>query len=636
MPQNPSAWMVRSRFALIVLTHLLLSLVCLVISFLLRFDFAVPPGEWTMLWRALPVAMAIKMTVFYIVGLLRGYWRYASITDLWQILLGNIAASAITASILLWTMPGFPRSVYLIDFLLSVLVTGGSRFAIRLYNEALVREWKSNHGAAILIYGTGAQGVALARELRAGDGRYEVAGFLDDDPGKRGLQIIGYPVLGRGEDIPEIAAGRSAQGAAIEQVIITGSYPGWRMREILTICENLALNARRLPSFEELMSEKTLTRQIREVRVDDLLGRDTVELDGGQIRKMVEGACVLVTGAAGSIGSELCRQVARFQPTQLILLDHAESDLFRIDLEMRNKFPGLRVVAAVETVRRADRIGEIFRRFRPDVVLHAAAYKHVGMLENNPLAAAANNIIGTWNVAQAAHEHGVKEFVLISTDKAVNPTSVMGASKRACEILLSALPGAGQGGITRFNAVRFGNVLGSNGSVVQIFQKQIAEGGPVTVTHREVRRYFMTISEAAQLVLQAASMGKGSEIFVLDMGELIKIMDLAHHMVRLAGLTPGADIEIRETGLKAGEKLYEEVMRDEERTLPTSHSKVLLFKAPLMNAAEALQWFEQLRAAVESGSGTGVVALLSSLIPEYEVSEVWAEAVKRHREPVRT
>lgn len=620
--------MVRSRFALIVLTHVLVSMVCLVFSFLLRFDFAVPPRVWTVLWQALPVALAVKMAVFYLVGLLRGYWRYASIADLWQILLGNIAASAITASVLLWAMPGFPRAVYLIDFLLTVLTTGGIRFAIRLYNEALVKEWKSTHGAAILIYGTGSQAAGLAREIRAGSARLEMAGFIDDDPEKKGLHIMGYPVLGRAEDIPEILPRCAERGIAVEQVIITGSYPGWRMREILTICENLSLSTKRLPSFEELMRERALNRQVRQVRIDDLLGRDKVDLDSSGISELVQGATVLVTGAAGSIGSELCRQVARFQPGKLILLDHAESDLFRIDLEMRNKFPDLAVVAAVETIRRRDRMDEIFRRYRPDLVLHAAAYKHVGILENNPLAAAANNIIGTWNVAESAREHGVKEFVLISTDKAVNPTSVMGASKRACEIMLTSLGASGQAGITRFNAVRFGNVLGSNGSVVQIFQKQIAEGGPVTVTHREVRRYFMTITEAAQLVLQAASMGKGSEIFVLDMGELIKIMDLAQHMIRLAGLVPGTDIEIRETGLKAGEKLYEEVMRDEERTLPTSHSKVLLFKAAPMDLADAMGWLDSLRGKLEAGDGEGVVALLSSLIPEYEVSSMWSGAIR--------
>lgn len=623
MSDRSSAWMVRFRFALIVLTHLLVAAVCLVVSFLLRFDFAVPPKEWAGLWRAFPVILAIKMALFYSVGLLRGYWRYASIADLWQILLGNVAASAISASVMLWMLPAFPRSVYLIDFVLSVLATGGIRFAIRLYNEALAKEWRTGHGTAILIYGTGAQAAALAREIRSGGARYELAGFLDDDPEKKGLHILGYPVFGRGEDIPAVVERCGERGVVVEQLIITGVYPGWRMREILTICENLRLSARRLPSFDELMSEKTLSRQVREVRVDDLLGRDKVELDNERIRGMIAGSVVLVTGAAGSIGSELCRQVARFAPARLILVDHAESDLFRIDLEMRNKFPDVPVTAAVETIRRRERMDGLFARYRPEVVLHAAAYKHVGMLENNPLAAAANNIIGTWNVALAAREHGVKEFVLISTDKAVNPTSVMGASKRACEILLSSLGASGQAGITRFNAVRFGNVLGSNGSVVQIFQKQIAEGGPVTVTHREVRRYFMTISEAAQLVLQAGSMGKGSEIFVLDMGELIRIMDLAHHMVRLAGLVPGADIEIRETGLKPGEKLYEEVMRDEERTLPTSHSKVLLFRAPVMDARDVLGWLERLRAAIEAGDGAGVVALLAALIPEYRVSGEW-------------
>lgn len=635
MLNRPSTLMVRSRFALIVLTHLLVALVCLVISFLLRFDFSVPPTEWVTLRGAIPVALAIKMSIFYLVGLLRGYWRYASITDLWQVLLGNIAASAMAASVLLWMLPAFPRSVYLIDFVLSVLATGGIRFAIRLYNEALVREWKASRGEAILIYGTGSQAVALARELRGGGVRYEVAGFIDDDPEKKGLHIMGYPVFGKGEEIPSIVARRGEQGVAIEQVIITGSYPGWRMREILTICENLQLSARRLPSFGELMSEKTLSRQVREIRVDDLLGRDKVELDNARIQEMVEGKVVLVTGAAGSIGSELCRQVARFRPAQLVLVDHAESDLFRIGLEMHDKFPDLRATTAVETIRRRERMDELFRRFRPDVVLHAAAYKHVGMLEDNPLAAAANNILGTWNVAHAALDHGVREFVLISTDKAVNPTSVMGASKRACEILLSSLPGPEQGGITRFNAVRFGNVLGSNGSVVQIFQKQVAEGGPVTVTHREVRRYFMTIGEAAQLVLQAASMGRGSEIFVLDMGELIKIMDLAHHMVRLAGLVPGADIEIRETGLKPGEKLYEEVMRDEERTLPTSHSKVLLFKAPVMPREQATAWLERMRQVIEAGDSARVVTLLSELIPEYEMSELWKARLKDQTEPVR-
>jgi len=405
------------------------------------------------------------------------------------------------------------------------------------------------------------------------------------------------------------------------------SATGRQMREAVAHCRAADVSCKTLPGLGKLLTDQVLTAQIRNVSLEDLLGREQVRMEEQRIQLRIAGRSVLVTGAAGSIGSELCRQIARFKPGRLIALDQAESELFRIDLELREKFPELSLTAEVGDIRDARRIDEIIRQHEVDSVFHAAAYKHVPMMEAHALEAVRNNVLGTWNVVEAAARNRVQNFLMISSDKAVNPTSIMGATKRVAELIVSAAA-EGAGRKTTFVSVRFGNVLGSNGSVVPLFQQQIARGGPVTVTHPNIRRYFMSVQEAVQLVLQASTMGHGSEIFVLDMGEPIRIVDLAQNMIRLAGLTPHEDIEIRMVGLRPGEKLYEELTSQGENIVPTYHEKIKIFKGPNVRAEEIENWIRGLDVLLRRRNPLTVVEHLKQLVPEYRPDGAWA-AVER-------
>jgi FlaA1/EpsC-like NDP-sugar epimerase len=388
------------------------------------------------------------------------------------------------------------------------------------------------------------------------------------------------------------------------------------MREALANCRITGVHCKTIPGFGELLKGKVLSAQIRDLAPGDLLAREPVRLDEDRIREHIADRVVLVTGAAGSIGSELCRQLAHQQPRKLIALDQAESELFKTDMKLRRCFPGIEIVAEIGDIQDLRRINGIFARHAIDSVFHAAAYKHVPMMEAHVAEAVKNNVVGTWNVASAASENGVSDFLMISSDKAVNPTNIMGMTKRVAEIIVSAMHSTGTG--TRFVSVRFGNVLGSNGSVVPIFQSQIEEGGPVTVTHPEVRRYFMTVREAVQLVLQASTMGKGSEIFVLDMGEPVRIVDLAKNMIRLSGLECGKDVEIRFTGLRPGEKLFEELMTEGENILPTYHEKVKIFRGHGTERYFVQHWFSELQRLLEEDDEQALIIHLQALVPEYQ------------------
>jgi FlaA1/EpsC-like NDP-sugar epimerase len=623
-------YLVGYRHLLISAYHLFTIAVSVLFAFLLRFDFALPKVETTHLYIALPVACVLKLAIFQAARLQRGWWRYVGVADLLRVLIANLLSSAaFSAAMLLAVGRPFPRSIFCIDFLVCFVLTGGGRFAVRVYNEALVREVSNGRTKGVLIYGAGRAGLMLVREIRTNPSLgYELRGFVDDDPGKQGGALLGVPVLGCGRDLPHIMQRFNHGRKRVEEIIIAmPSASGREMREALASCRSAHVPCRTLPGMSELLTGKVLTTQIRNPSVGDLLGRQPVRLEEDRIRAHIAGKTVLVTGAAGSIGSEICRQVAEFGPERLIALDQSESALFHIDRELTDRFPGLHVVPEIADIRSRARLDHLLSSVHVDSIFHAAAYKHVPLMEAHVVEAVQNNVFGTWNLVQSAYDHYVDDFLMISSDKAVNPSSIMGATKRVAELIVSSMPRDGMSARTRFVSVRFGNVLGSNGSVVPLFQSQIAAGGPVTVTHPEMRRYFMTIREAVQLVLQASTMGKGSEIFVLDMGEQIRILDLARNMIRLAGRIPDEEIEIRFTGLRPGEKLFEEISIEGENMQPTFHEKIKIFQGPGESTERIAEWLSTLRGYVSGWNADAVPGHLHALVPEYRNPNRIPEAV---------
>jgi FlaA1/EpsC-like NDP-sugar epimerase len=455
---------------------------------------------------------------------------------------------------------------------------------------------------------------------------YVVAGFVDDDPAKRGQNLFGVTVLGTGREVPLIAASLKKRGQEIEEIVIAlPSASGTQIREVVATCKTARVPVKRVPGVGQLLSGKVLTSQIRSVSVEDLLRREPVRLDVTNIRESIRGGNIMVTGGAGSIGSELCRQIATFDPAVLVIFERAESDLYRIEYELREKHPNLNIVAQIGDIREMASVDAALDRYQIQSVFHAAAYKHVPMMENHPIEAVSNNVIGTWNLADSARRHGVKNFLMISSDKAVNPTNVMGLTKRMAELVVASAASKTRG--TKYVSVRFGNVLGSNGSVVPLFEKQIAAGGPVTVTHPDMRRYFMTIPEAVQLVLQASIMGKGSEIFVLDMGQPVKIADLARNMIELSGKTPGTEIEIRYTGLRPGEKLFEELSLEGEQMQPTYHEKIRIFGGSHADRDQVEHCLEKLRDATATRDAVAALTRMIDLVPEYTPDEHWRDQI---------
>ena len=585
-----------------------------VMAFLLRFDLNVPPAYLGCLVVALPVWIIAKSATFQIAYLHRRGLRYVSIADISKLVLVNLAGSVVSYVIIFAVAPkGFPRSIYLIDLILSFLGTAGLRVAIRIAAEAMRNGHQSGPEKRTLIYGAGDAGITLLKEIRNNPRlAYRVCGFLDDQRDKKGLQICGVAVLGGGHHVKLLVEEHN-----IEMILIAiPSATGTQMTRILELCHAAGVEYKTVPGLGDVVEECGLVGQIREVAVEDLLGRNPVRLEMSQIRNTLAGKVVLVSGAAGSIGSELCRQIARFRPAGIVGVEIAESPLFEIDREMRHAFPSIKFYPEIGNVQNRARVDEILSQYRPMVVYHAAAYKHVPLMETHVFEAIENNVFGTYNLADAASEHGVEDFVLISSDKAVRPTNVMGATKRLAELILLAL----QNGRTRYVAVRFGNVLGSNGSVIPIFKKQIAAGGPVTVTHPDMRRFFMTIPEACQLVLQASAIGKGGQICVLDMGQPVKIVDLARNLILLSGLKPEQDIKIQFTGMRPGEKLYEELSTLLEDTVPTEHEKVRIFMGDSTQDQEMQTWLESLREICRNRDVGLLAVALKELVLDYSPS----------------
>jgi len=625
---------------LIAVFHAGLFAVSLASSFLVRFEFLIPPEEITILSNGLWIVLPVKITVFHLARLHRGWWRFVGMADLRRVLVANVVASgifAVLASFLIGT--AFPRSIYIIDLLFCLLTTAGARFAVRFHYEAVAIEVLKPGSKGILIYGAGLAGTTLVREIRITRGlNYKVLGFLDDNPEKRKEVLMGVRVLGRGRDAARIVGRYKQRSIKVDEIIIAmPSATGRQMREAVANCRTGGVGCKTIPGIGDLLQGKVLSAQIRDLSVTDLLGRKPVHLEEGRIRSAIARRCILVTGAAGSIGSELCRQIAGFEPSRLVLFDQAESDLFRVDLELRNRFPALQVIPQIGDIRDRRRVEEVIHHFRFDSIFHAAAYKHVPMMEHHPIEAVRANVLGTWNLVREAARQGVSNFLMISSDKAVNPANIMGLTKRVAELIVSSMGAQQHEGATKFVSVRFGNVLGSNGSVVPLFQEQIAAGGPVTVTHPEIRRYFMTTREAVQLVLQASTMGNGSDIFVLDMGDPIRIVDLARNMIRLSGLEPDENIEIRYTGLRPGEKLFEELTLEGENILPTHHEKIKIFQAPPLESTRLEVWLLEMEALVETRDAPTVVEHLKEVVPEYQPEGIRAEleTTARASTPVR-
>ncbi len=562
--------------------------------------------------KVLLITFAVQLLSFWAAGLYRGIWRFSSTQDLLRIFKG--ASGGVVLSLcglfLLDRLTNIPRSLFAIYWFILVVGLGGGRFIYRLWRDRQQTRTQAGPRINVLIAGAGSAGERLLRDIQLNPQLgLQVVGFVDDDSRKLNMSIHGVKILGTTADLPRLTDKLSAQ----QLFIAIPSAIGADLDRILRICDKAPLEIKTLPRVDDILMGKIEVSLLRNLSLDDLLGRAPVELDSDDISEMVQGRSVLVTGAGGSIGSELCRQLARFTPSRLVLFESCEFFLYEKEMELREAFPGLDIVPVIGDVRDRNRVEHAFSNHRPDLVFHAAAYKHVPMMERNPSEAVRTNVLGTRNVVETAEKFGARKFVLISTDKAVNPTNIMGATKRIAEMICENM--VTHGARTQFITVRFGNVIGSNGSVVPLFKRQIERGGPVTVTHPEITRYFMSISEASKLVLQAASMGIGGEVFVLDMGRPIKIVDLVDRLIQLAGLVKDKDIKVEFTGLRAGEKLHEEMFQSGEEFARTGHAKVFRAK----NRAVDLLFEKRVDDLIRSTQEDWQVGLdsIGSIVPEY-------------------
>lgn len=602
---------------IIILIDLGLSAVSLFIAYLVRFDLKADKDlwikEWEILSKSILIFFAVRFLTFYVMKIHKGIVRHTSTTDFRRLFV------AVTISSFLFGVLGllryafydgyflFPISVLIMEYLICFFLITVARFSIKLWYLESVKN--KTEQVRVLLYGAGISGLIAKRTIeRDSILNYKIVGFLDDNRKLAGTRLEGVPVY-HTERLEKLLVAES-----IDQVIIAIQQPQESNRShVVKTCLDAGVEVRKVPSVKSWINGEFSTKQISKVRIEDLLGRQPIVLNQDKLAEELEGQIILVTGAAGSIGAGLVRQLAEYRPKLLVLLDQAESPLYDVQIEMHAAYPDCPVEIVIGDIRNYDRMERLFAAFQPKWVFHAAAYKHVPMMEDNPTEAVLTNIRGTKHLVDLANQFDVYKFVMISTDKAVNPTNVMGASKRIAEIVAQHASTTGK---TQFITTRFGNVLGSNGSVIPLFKKQIDQGGPVTVTDERVTRYFMTIPEACQLVLEAGVMGNGGEIFVFDMGESVKIIDLAKNMIRLSGLELGKDIEIQFTGLRPGEKLYEELLNESENTLPTHHPKILKAKVRESEAGQ-LELIDQLIQTVAGNSNMEVVQMMKKIVPEF-------------------
>lgn len=594
------------------------------VAYLLRFNFKIPSEIMPSLWQVAMLVIPLQVLFFIQFGLYKGVWRFASIPDLKRILKAIALAAITTVTLLYMFKPDYlvvPRSVLVLNPLLLMLLMGGSRFIYRSWKEHQLYGANQISGEPVLVLGAGDAAIALLKDLERSL-EWRVIGLLDDNVNLHGREIMGNKVLGEIKQLSEIATAYDVKNV----IVAKPAEAHQARRRAIEIASIAGLNVFTVPSVEDLMNGNISISKIRHVEIEDLLGRDAVQLDNSGLQHLIESRAVLVSGAGGSIGSELCRQIVKFKPATLICVDISEFSLYNLEQEFSRLKVPVKLLYMTGDVKNGRRMKELLDDFKPAVVFHAAAYKHVPLMENgNVFEALSNNVLGTYTLAKACREANVEKFVLISTDKAVNPTNVMGASKRLAEMVCQGLqsnPLSDRETSTKFVIVRFGNVLGSSGSVIPKFREQIAKGGPVTITHPEITRYFMSIPEAAQLVMQAGVMGQGGEIFVLDMGESVKIADLAKDMIKLSGLQL-EDIKIEYIGLRPGEKLYEELLADDENTLPTPHEKLRVASARNVNedwVHNLLRWIETLQSADEEYIKTELKLWVEEYSPQLKSS----------------
>ncbi len=608
-PQPKSGDFLKYRAVLIFVSQIVLVALTYYVSFLLRLDANLDSADKAAFWKTLPFVLLIKLVLFDRCGLMHGWWRYVGMSDLLDISKASLLSSVLIFCLVkgVFRLPGYPRSVVIIDLFLTIMVLGGARFVVRAYTERARSDGTQRN---TLIVGAGEAGSTIVRELKQNPSlNYNPVGLVDDDLSKKGVKIHGVKVLGSTDALHELIL---QYQVGCVMIAIPRAH-GRLVERIIAKCRECKVDFKTLPPIGELINKSASVSQVRKLRVEDLLEREPVPLDLDRIRGRISGKVILITGAGGSIGSELVRQAASLGARQLVLLDRSENDLFKLGHELSRKFSRLDYIPVVGDIQDVTLLREVFSTYRPQSVFHAAAYKHVPMMERNCFQAITNNIFGTYNVALLARQHRVEDFVLISSDKAVNPTNIMGVTKRVAELIMQGLQDNG----TRFMAVRFGNVLGSNGSALPLFEQQIAAGGPVTVTHPDARRYFMTIPEAVQLVLQASSMGQGGEIFVLDMGEPVRILDLVRNLIRLSGLEPDRDIKIDFVGLRPGEKMFEEIKLEGEDIGPTAHEKIRLLTGSKVSFEQISIWLDQLSVLVAAKNVHGLVNKLLEIVPEY-------------------
>ncbi len=609
----------RYRTYFILLFQLMVTVLAYTASFYLRFEFTMPAEYFRMFYETLPILVVCRMASYYIYRIHTGSWLFVSMSDLVDtlkaVLLGSVLF--VIGMVFVYGLEEFPRSVFILEAVLSVMLLGGSRFTIR-YSYEFKHRVAPKVRKYVLIAGAGRAGVMMLREVQSNPGLgLQVVGFVDDNPYKKGTNIQGIPVLGNIEDIPALV-----KRLGIDEVIIAIPSCSYKdLVRIMDIAKGAGVETRVFPSIGRLIEGDVYMNRLKEVSYDDLLGRKVLKFrrqsDYQLLNREINGKSILVTGAGGSIGSELCRQVAYFSPRVLILYERHENSLYDLELELRKKFPDQKILPVVGDILDTKKLDETLQANGVELIYHAAAYKHVPMMEREPIEAVRNNVMGTLNVARLAVKNGVDKFVMISTDKAVNPANVMGTTKRVAELVVQGLNGEG----VKFMAVRFGNVIGSNGSVIPLFKRQIAEGGPVTVTHPDITRYFMAINEAVQLVMTAGAMGRGGEIFLLDMGEPVKIIDLAMDLIKRSGLQPGKDIDIVFTGLRPGEKLYEELYWKGEGIVPTENKKITMLRPNGDGHDDIFRKIGVLEEHVAEGDVEGILSVLKEIVPEATIGE---------------